>query len=242
MMFPTILKATYVTTATTVPATLPVRKNRTVFFPGVSGFTLLELIVAIAIFSLLSVMAYSGLMVMLQTASQTEQQAKRMTELQMAMMIVSRDMFQATSRSIINEYGVPEAALLGSDDSISLTRAGWSNPFPDLDPDRRVRSTLQRVTYSLDEGVLVRSQWFVLDRISNSESYDAPLLEDVSELKIQYMNEGRNWENIWPPLATISSTGATIPPPPLPLAVKITLELNDWGSITRVFTMLKGWS
>ncbi len=223
----------------TTPVT-SARKNRAVFFPSMSGFTLLELIVAIAIFALLSVMAYSGLIVMLQTADQTEQQAQRMTELQMAMIIISRDLFQATGRKITNEYEAEEAALLGTDKSLNLTRAGWSN----LVPDDRVRSTLQRVRYSLDEGELVRTQWFVLDRVSSTEGYAAPLLKKVSGLTFRYMNEGRSWESHWssPVIPPPSPAGTPAPVRPLPLAVEITLELEDWGAITRMFKLPRGWS
>ena len=59
------------------------------------GFTLLELLVALSIFSILSVMAYGGLQSVITTKQSTEKAAERISEIQLVMMRISNDLRQA---------------------------------------------------------------------------------------------------------------------------------------------------
>ena len=61
------------------------------------GFTLLELLVALSIFSILSVMAYSGLQTVISTSQSSQQAADRIAEMQLVMMRISNDLRQAVS-------------------------------------------------------------------------------------------------------------------------------------------------
>ena len=56
-----------------------------------AGFTLLELLVSLAIFALLATMAYSALNTVLNARKEVEQRAARLTELQTAFMVMERD-------------------------------------------------------------------------------------------------------------------------------------------------------
>jgi len=105
-----------------------------------------------------------------------------------------------------------------------LTRSGWSNPagVP--------RSTLQRVAYELDDQKLRRDYWLMLDRTLDAEPVSAVLLEQVREVKLRFLDGNQTWHEQWPPL------GYSAPDAPrvLPIAVEITLELEDWGRIVRL--------
>ena len=64
------------------------------------GFTLIELMIALAIFAVLSAMTYGGLRAVLNARNQSDQQAERLATLQTALVIMGRDIEQATPRSI----------------------------------------------------------------------------------------------------------------------------------------------
>ncbi len=193
------------------------------------GFSLLELLVALAVFSLLSVMAYGGLRSVLQAKQQTDQAATRLQQLQSAMLFLERDVEQLAARPIRDEYGDVQPALQRADaSSLALTRAGWSNPTG------RPRSTLQRVAYVLDTDRLVRLSWQVLDRAQDSEPYRTVLLEGVRTLTVRLLDENRQWQEAWPP------QGEQWPAWILPLAVEVTLELDNWGEIKRIFKVPSG--
>ena len=69
------------------------------------AFTLLELLVALSIFSVLSVMAYGGLQTVISTKQATDKSAERISEIQLVMMRISNDLRQAVTRKIRDEYG-----------------------------------------------------------------------------------------------------------------------------------------
>ena len=84
-----------------------VRKN-------LQGFTLLELLVALSIFSIIAVMAYSGLNTVLLARIQTDQHAIQLARLQMTFTWLKRDIEQYIGRSIRDQYGDRQAALIGT--------------------------------------------------------------------------------------------------------------------------------
>ncbi len=191
------------------------------------GFTLLELLVALAIFAVLAVLAYGGLSTVLHARDRTDQAAKRLGELQSAMLLLSRDLRQAAPRPIRDEFGDARAALLGVSEGeprLELTRAGNANPA------NLQRSTLERVGYALDGGTLYRLYWAVLDRSPDSQPQKVSLLTRVDELSLRYQDAQGQWHDSWPPL---TANGG--PPPALPVAVEVGLQLADWGRITRLF-------
>jgi general secretion pathway protein J len=110
---------------------------------------------------------------------------------------------------------------------VLLTRGGWMNPAD------APRSTLQRVRYRVDDGKLLREHWLVLDALLQPEPVRRTLLDGVKGFSLRFLNDARNWQDSWPP----ASLGATPSERDLrwrPLAVEVTLELEDWGRITRI--------
>jgi len=193
-----------------------------------SGFTLLELLVALAIFSLIAVMSYSGLTVVLNQQAATEIQAESLAKLQKVYLLLQRDIEQVVPRPVRDEYGDEQPALAGSD-ALQLTRGGWSNPAGSL------RSTLQRVGYAYEDRQLVRYSWAVLDRAQDSEPQRQPLIDDIEEMTIRYLDANNEWEERWPnPLA---AGGGTVDMTLLPRAVEITLDHEKFGPLVWVFRL-----
>jgi len=191
--------------------------------PG--GFTLLELLVAIAVFAVVAMLAYGGLASVLDAREDTAAAAQRLRALQLTMLMLQRDLDQLAPRGIRDEYGDSKPALHGGADWIELTRGGWSNPAD------QARSQLQRVAYALRERTLIRAHWQVLDRAQDSAPLETPLLERVRALRVRFLDANREWQETWPPLAQ----GETAVADPLPLAVELTVELEQWGGVTRLF-------
>lgn len=192
-----------------------------------SGFTLLELLVALAIFALLAAMGYGGLSNVLKARQITSQHAERLTQLQMTFLWLGRDIEQAADRSIRDEYGDSKAAMLGVEAGryqLELTRNGWRNPAG------RARSSLQRVAYGVREGELIRVYWNVLDRAQDSQPLESVLLDGVEKLELRFMNDKNQWQDSWPSSQLGGQTSATPP-----RAVEVTLETEAEGRITRLF-------
>ena len=201
-----------------------------------SGFTLLELLVAMSIFAIMSVMIFGGLSEVINVRSATDKYTSRLTALQIAFMHFSRDARQLSNRSIRGEYGDKLAALQSSDIGqykIELTSAGYPNPA------QLNRSELQRIAYGVEDNKLFRYRWNVLDRAEDSKPNKTLMLNDVSNMSVRFLDKGNssgnnddgNWVTAWPPQidGIVSDT--------LPKVIEVTYELEDWGRFTRLFLL-----
>jgi len=198
------------------------------------GFTLLELLVALAVFAIMATAAYSGLRNVLFTRAAVEEQNRRLAAVQLTVFRLEQDIQQAVLRGVRDEYGDPQPALRGGDlldDALILTRAGWDNPLS------QSRATLQRVAYRLREGRLWRLHWDVLDRGGPVAPRETMLIDQVQEFRARFLDQESKWRKDWPPPADVVADGNPPNPNLLPYAVEITLMLEDWGAITRLFPL-----
>jgi general secretion pathway protein J len=113
---------------------------------------------------------------------------------------------------------------------ITLTRGGWSNPVGLHRPE------LQRVSYQLRAGHLFRQNLPVLDGTGTTNVIERDLLDQVDGLSFRYLDAGYNWDTTWPP-PTVGNANATATLTQMrqrPIAVEITLQLHDWGTLVCI--------
>lgn len=197
--------------------------------PRARGFTLIELMVALALFAVLSVMAYGGLRTVLDARERAAAQAERLGELQIAILTIGRDLQQAVNRPVRDEFGDRGMAMSGSETQIEFTRGGWRNP------SGLQRSELQRVGYVVEEESLRRLSWQVLDRAQGAEPRGAVLLGGVKALELRFLDDQGEWREFWPPPGTDPLTVSA-----LPRAVEVGIETEHWDRITRLFPIAPG--
>jgi general secretion pathway protein J len=197
--------------------------------PQSAGFTLLELLVAMAIFAILGTLALSGYTELQQQSEYAEQRLERLREVQRAVQALAQDLAQIEPRPIREPLGeslVPAVLAMDSVEyGLQFTRAGWSNTAG------LSRPTLQRVGYRLDGEGLWRDHWPVLDRTLATEPTRVKLLGEVRSVRFRFMNAARDWVERWP-----VSDGSDVAGTERlrPAAVEIVLDLEDWGEIRRV--------
>jgi general secretion pathway protein J len=192
------------------------------------GFSLLELLVALAIFSLIAVMAYGGLETVLNQQAHTEENAESLATLEKTYFVMQRDIEQIVPRPIRDEYGDTQAPLIGTE-LFQFTRGGWNNPA------HHPRSTLQRVGYALEDRQLIRYGWRVLDRAQDSAPMRQGLATGIESMQVRYLDQTGNWQEQWPPLQAGNTPLAD--PMALPRAVEITLEHERFGSLVWLFQL-----
>lgn len=194
------------------------------------GFTLLEMLVALAIFALIGVAAYSGLDQVLRTGTAVEAAAERLQRVQLAVHFLEQDLAQAVGRVVRDEFSLEQPALLmdGGEDLLRLTRTGWDNPLA------RDRSALQRLAYRLEDGELYRRYWLRLDRSGVSRPREVLLLDNVASLEVRALDDDGQWQERWPPPQVEDDPGL------LPRAFEVFLELGDWGEIRRLIPVARG--
>lgn len=197
------------------------------------GFSLIELVVALAVFAALAAAAYGGLAGIARTRGALAEKQDRLADIVRAVTTVERDLRQAVSRPVRgNSRGEPVPALVGGADRIELTRLGFANPRAEP------RSNLERVVYAADAHALRRGRYAVLDRAADSRPAIATLLGNVDALRFRYLGGDGVWRNVWPP--------AEIPPGTpdgvetaglLPRAVEFRIDTTDMGELRRVIEL-----
>jgi general secretion pathway protein J len=195
-----------------------------------AAFTLVELLVALFITTILFAMGYGALSQALTNRKEVDEQAARLNAVQQALRVMEQDFELMQPRPVRDQLGNGFEAPLVVNQSVPLTmtRGGWANPagLP--------RSELQRVSYLLRDGQLIRQHLPVLDATAAVPYEEQALLDQVEALSFRYMDGGLVWQTSWPPPAFLLG-----PPQELlrarPVAVEVTLELKDWGTLTRIF-------
>ena len=190
------------------------------------GFTLLEMLVAIAIFAVVSGIAYTSLNQTVKIGNRVSEADRRLSELQFALAYINQDWMQVSPRKIRNQYGDSENQVVLADNSISFTRSGWSNLL------QHKRSELQRVQYRLIDKKLVRQHWRSLDQGIGEEPLTAVLLSAVDSIEIQFINVEDRTIDSWPDEVT-QGLGR-------PIALLLTIILDDFGEIRRILEIPDG--
>jgi general secretion pathway protein J len=206
------------------------------------GFTLLELLVALSVFALVSVMAYGGLRSVLDARAHTDRASRELAELQVALTLLSRDLGQMVARPVRDVHGDPQAPL----------RFNASADRPRLELVRSsARSGLQRVAWEVDGGRLYRLAWSVLDGADPDAPQDRLPVLGPPESDHEEHDGGSDGHRVrgvtdWSlrfhyptpdgPFAASDSWPLAINPgrlESLPAAVELTLELEGIGPVTR---------
>jgi general secretion pathway protein J len=196
--------------------------------PQPSGFTLVEVLVALAIFGMLAAIAYGTLGQTLANAEILTDRMQRLQSLQRTVRYLSEDFMQLAPRPVREDLGENFGPALHtdveSDFAVELTHGGWSNPAT------LPRGTQQRVAYRLEEGELIRYHWTVLDRTLSNEPAGRVLLDEVESILFRFMQDNGDWSEEWPPENRPGLLGLR----QRPRAVEIILVLADGTEIRRL--------
>lgn len=190
---------------------------------GDRGFTLVEMLIALLIFGLISA---AGVAVMSHAAGNQDAvrgRMQRLAEFQRARGVLKIDLSQAALRRVRHAGGSAArnafvGGRVGEDGPLlAFVRRGWSNP------EGLARSSLQYVEYRLVNGRLERSHRAMLD--GAPAATPQVLLTGIESARIFYRYRGE-WLDGWP-------GGAQA----MPAAVRLELELAGIGRIEQAFLL-----
>ena len=179
------------------------------------GFTLVEMLIALTIFGMLTAAGVALLTLTVRTQATSERLLDEVGELRRAEALLTADLGQAAPRLSRDRDGRPRPAFIGNAGDgellLALVRGG-----SDEDP-------LQRVEYRLQEGRLERLAFAHVD--GDSPAVTATLLNGVSSVRLRY----RDREGIWQPVWSVSD------PTRLPRAVELLSDSAAHGSVRALF-------
>jgi general secretion pathway protein J len=151
--------------------------------------------------------------------------AARVRELQLATLYLSRDIEQAVNRPVLSSSGAQDAALIGTAKTLMFTHTGIASTTDGL-----ARSNMRRVKYSMGNGALWHESWTALDQAPDSKSRKRELLDDVTGLRFEYLDDKNKVHNEWPVPGQSSMQ-------PLPKAVRVYLTFARWGSMSQLYVI-----
>jgi general secretion pathway protein J len=202
---------------------MPARRDR--------GFTLVELLVAMFVAAIMFVMGYGAITQALRDREELAARQARLLEVQTAIRVMAQDFVQLADRPVRDPVGdnyLPALSATGQGAAmVTFTRGGWANPAG------LQRPALQRVAYVFESGTVRREHWPVLDATLSSTPIRRDLLTRVKSVTLRYMDASRSWREQWPVAA--SGVDQEAQWRSRPIAVEVTVELEDWGRINRIF-------
>ena len=206
------------------------------------GFTLVELLLAIALTAVVAALAYAGLANGIGAAAALGTEVQELADLQRTLAIVEDDLAQVRLRDATARVGMREAAFVTAPEPgvlLAFTRAGA------FVPPGQLRSGLLRIRYVLRANALWRQQWTAVDRADNlqppvevlllgqvqSAGFEllAPAAGPIGSDALALQSSGGNWLREWDSSAVHTALQA-----PLPLAVRLTLSTDHYAQVQRV--------
>jgi len=192
----------------------------------VLGFTLIEIMVAVAIFAVIASIVGPALFQFLEIRERAGAKQDQLEGLQKTFLFMANDLRYATNRLGKDEFGDPGDATMtvGDDSLIDLTAA-----YPDLNLGGL--GVPRRVRWQLEDGVLQRLQSPVMDPDGDTRVLKQSVLNDVRDVEIELsvVEDGRdNTSKKWDEQTR------------LPDKIEITLTMENKTEYRRVFTMLGG--
>lgn len=191
------------------------------------GFTLIEMLLALAILAALSVAAITVLQNVMRADTLTRDKSERMQALQQTFSQMAADFSQIIPRRSRDSASLFFAGRfqLGSDDgAVAFSRNGWPNPLGLLP-----RSEIQNVSYRLRGNQLERLSYDQQDPLPGSQPTVNVVLRGVQAFRLRFYASGR-WQDEWQQ------------PQTLPQGLEVTLTLEQSGEIRRLFLLTPGGS
>ena len=199
------------------------------------GFTLLELLIAIAIFSFLATGCYQLFRSVTRTHETIAKVWQENNAIQRALLVMNKDFAQIVPRPIRNDFGDREPAFAANDEGeVLFTRGGWRNFL------NEPRSHLQRIGYQLKGGQLLRRSWRILDRAPETEYHEQVLLDNVKSFTLGFLDNNRVWHKSWPPennsqnQSQNQSAGQNRSFSLLPAAISYTITHERLGEVSQL--------
>ncbi|HXX85699.1 MAG TPA: type II secretion system minor pseudopilin GspJ [Casimicrobiaceae bacterium] len=189
------------------------------------GFTLLEVLIAIAIVATMATLGYRALDSLSESEARLSAESAHWGELDAFFARMEADLRQAVPRSArLGAARLPAwLGTIAASDGNSVLEFSRAGPEFNVEPG----SAGQRLGYRLREGVVEVLYWPSYDRPSDLSPVSYTLLGDVARLRLAYLTTNGAWVEAWPAAGE----------PELPRAVSVQLTLASGDSIERWFAL-----
>ena len=192
------------------------------------GYTLIEIMVALAVFAVLATITASAMYQAFDTRARVNVQANQLNAIQLALILIARDTEQMVDRAIRGNDMLLFPPFVGQTRYLEFTRGGLVNPN-----GIERRGTLQRIAYVCSGKTLVRRSWENLDTPNRKQYQDRILLDNLKDCTFAYLSSSRQVLPEWREYAVQQNQKKET----LPLAIQFTLTIQNWGDMSLLFAI-----
>ncbi len=189
------------------------------------GFTLVEMLIALVIFGMITAASVTLLTLTVRTQEASDRLLDTLGAMRRTGALLNADLAQAAPRIHRDGDGRARAAFTGGNGGEALlmafVRRGWED-------ESAFRSSLQRVEYRIREGRLERWRYDAVD--GEGRAVAMPLLEGVRRVQLRYRDRDGSWRDRWDPTD----------PARLPTAVELTSDSEGQGEVRQLFLVGSG--
>jgi general secretion pathway protein J len=190
-----------------------------------NGFTLIEMLIALVIFGMITAAGVTLLSLTVRTQEASERALDALSAVRRSGALLNADLAQAAPRIHRNGDGQAEPAFVGGNGNedllMAFVRRGWED-------ENAFRSSLQRVEYRIREGRLERWRYDAVD--GEGHAVAMPLLERVRRVQLRYRDRDGSWRDRWDPSD----------PARLPTAVELVSDSEGQGQLRQLFLVGNG--
>lgn len=194
------------------------------------GFTLLETLVAVGIFSLIAVAGAASVRFAHTSQEAAQNAGDRLAALMAARAVMRADFDQAIARPTQDPFGADRRpAFLGGAQILdgvlfAFVHGGWENPLG------AARPTLQHVSYEMAEGAFVRVVRPRLDPTQDTPETARRLIDGVSDVRVRFFSGG-TWFDRW----GVRDGGGAVTDAGAPEAVELVMTIEGVGRVRQIF-------
>ncbi|WP_277345636.1 type II secretion system minor pseudopilin GspJ [Pseudomaricurvus alkylphenolicus] len=192
------------------------------------GFTLVEVLMVMMIFTVLAVLTYQGFSNLLDTDTRSRTQMEEQAQWQKTWALLLQDFIHIRPRPTRDQLGDYQRAYRAGDQDFNVvfTRGGY--------PSLPGNSNMRRVAYSVSrDQELIRWSWPVLDGAPLAETDRHVVMNGVRSLNVEQLNLISEFEPNWPPLNTELAYDA------VPRMIRVTIELESGETFQRTIPGLE---
>ena len=191
-----------------------------------SGFTLIEILVALSLLAVMSVLTYRAVSGVLEAEQHVKQTSRLWQNLAFFFDQLERDALHAVNRPIRDNWGMAQPAwvLRSPETAGELPTLEWTRLG-----DQGVRdSDTRRIGYRLRAGTIEYLQWPVLDRALETKMTSIPVAEKITSIRWRCLTQDGRWLEIWPVPGMAEN---------LPRALEVIVTLEDGTSVSRLIAV-----
>jgi len=192
------------------------------------AFTLIEVLVALAILGVVALLAYRATAAMTDSEARLTQESDRWRSLDMLFGRLESDMRQAIPRGARAGARTEPPWIAAASDSAANSALAFTRAGPEFAVEPGIAG--QRIGYRLQDSTIEALYWPQLDNVPNATPAVYPLAHNIERFRIFQLGANNTWSQQWPPPGAVKADV-------LPRAVRIEIGLSDGTTIERVIAL-----